>query len=192
MATFHPFPRLPYELRMQIWEMTVESRIVDVKVYYDPIPNDFGLSTTTLVPPVLQACQEARNHGLYKRCFSELALPNYRAQYVWADLNIDTIDIGDTYFERYEKVAKSIRYLKFAREMQSEYFYHSETHDISHFVNAKEIWIVPLDGLGCCVGAGEEHYWPCGPENLFYIDPENPERVFRGWDGEVEIDALYA
>jgi hypothetical protein len=113
-------------------------------------------------------------------------------RYVWANLNIDTIDIGETNFERYKKVAKSIRYLKFAREMQSESFYHFETHGISYFANVKEIWILPLDGLGCCVGAGEEHYWPCGPENLFYIDPENLERIFRGCDGEVEIDALYA
>ncbi|CAN9084773.1 unnamed protein product [Alternaria alternata] len=105
---------------------------------------------------------------------------------------MDTIDIGESMFESFKPVAPLIHRLKFAREMQSEFFYHSEVREVQDFVNAKEIWIVPLDGLGCCVGAGEEHYWPCGPENLFYIDPENLERIFRGWDGEVEIDALYA
>ena len=112
-------------------------------------------------------------------------------RYVWANLDIDTIDIGEGSFDRYEKVAKSIRYLKFAREMHSDYLYWSEFRGISHFVNAKEIWIMPLDGLDCCVGVGEAHYWPCGQENLFYIDPENAERVFRGPDGEEEIYALY-
>ena len=111
-------------------------------------------------------------------------------RYIWANLEIDTIDIGMSFFERYEKVAKSIRYLKFAREMQAEWFYYGEVNDVQDFVNAKEIWIVPLDGLGCCVNATEEHYWPCGEENVYYIDPENPERVFRGPDGEGEIDDL--
>jgi hypothetical protein len=31
-ATFHPFPRLPFELRAYIWELTVEPRIVEVRV----------------------------------------------------------------------------------------------------------------------------------------------------------------
>jgi hypothetical protein len=35
MATFHPFPRLPAELRIQIWEMTVEPRVVDVRLEAD-------------------------------------------------------------------------------------------------------------------------------------------------------------
>jgi len=112
-------------------------------------------------------------------------------RYVWANLEIDTIDIGKSLFRHFEKVAESIRYLKFSCEMQAEWFYYGGVQDVQNFVNAKEIWIVPLDGLGCCVGATEEHYWPCGEKNVYYIDPENPERVFRGPDGEWEIADLY-
>ena len=111
-------------------------------------------------------------------------------RYIWADLEINTVDIGKSLFRSFEKVAESIRYLKFSVEMQAEWFYYGGVTDVKNFINAKEIWIVPLDGLGCCVGATEEHYWPCGEENVYYIDPENPKRVFRGPDGEGEIDDL--
>ncbi|KAH9871194.1 hypothetical protein J1614_006770 [Plenodomus biglobosus] len=32
MSTFHPFPKLPLELRLAIWEMTVEAREVEVRI----------------------------------------------------------------------------------------------------------------------------------------------------------------
>jgi hypothetical protein len=39
MSTFHPFPRLPLELRLTIWEMTVEPREVEVRIV-QPTPQD--------------------------------------------------------------------------------------------------------------------------------------------------------
>ncbi|KAF1937319.1 hypothetical protein EJ02DRAFT_515300 [Clathrospora elynae] len=39
MSTFHPFPRLPLELRLAIWEMTVEPREVEVRIVR-PTPED--------------------------------------------------------------------------------------------------------------------------------------------------------
>jgi hypothetical protein len=39
MSTFHPFPRLPLELRLAIWEMTVEPREVEVGIF-QPTPED--------------------------------------------------------------------------------------------------------------------------------------------------------
>jgi hypothetical protein len=61
MATFHPFPRLPFELRARIWALTVEPRTVDISV-----PNNYVFVKTALpvsstpVPAPLQACQESR------------------------------------------------------------------------------------------------------------------------------------
>ena len=81
MATFHPFPRLPYELRMQIWEMTVEPRVVNVELTRQkPIRQAFYLTSSTPVPAVLQSCREARNHGLYRKAFSEVAVPGHGSQ----------------------------------------------------------------------------------------------------------------
>jgi hypothetical protein len=47
----------------------------------------------------------------------------------------------------------------------------------------EEIHIVCQDGLFSWIGALEEHYWPCGEENVFFIDPDDEDRVFRGDEG---------
>ncbi|KAF2819905.1 hypothetical protein CC86DRAFT_459947 [Ophiobolus disseminans] len=39
MPSFHPFPKLPLELRLAIWEMTVEPREVEVRIV-KPTPED--------------------------------------------------------------------------------------------------------------------------------------------------------
>ncbi|KAK3392132.1 hypothetical protein B0T20DRAFT_362293 [Sordaria brevicollis] len=89
MTTFHLFPQLPWELRAQIWEMAVEPRQVDVivsshfddqYVYKDYSkfelwgPKIWASRTPRSTPPVLHACQEARNHlqrqKIYEQAFS--------------------------------------------------------------------------------------------------------------------------
>lgn len=112
-------------------------------------------------------------------------------RYVWVDFDIDTIDIGESMFDSSKVIAPSIQRLKFAREMQAEWFYYTEVEDVKYFVNARETWIVPLHGLFSCVEATEEHYWPCGQDSVFFIDPDDRERVFRGPDEEDEIDTMY-
>lgn len=87
MATFHSFPRLPWELPAQIWEMAVESRNVFVIVasnlhnpeVYKHYPK-FELwgpriyKHGTPVPAVPHVCQEARNHfqrqEIYEQAFN--------------------------------------------------------------------------------------------------------------------------
>jgi hypothetical protein len=67
--------------------------------------------------------------------------------------------------------------------MSSEFFYHSEVRELHRFVNVMEIYVVCADGLYSWLGALEEHYWPCGEENVFFIDPDDGEQVFRGPEG---------
>ncbi|KAK3399880.1 hypothetical protein B0T20DRAFT_407277 [Sordaria brevicollis] len=84
MTTFHPFPRLPWELRARVWELTVEPRTVEVDLRYNhPITRDMAtryflslgaytrnpehvsvlhLRSSTPVPAPLQTCLEARIH----------------------------------------------------------------------------------------------------------------------------------
>ncbi|KAG7287398.1 hypothetical protein NEMBOFW57_006909 [Staphylotrichum longicolle] len=105
-ATFHPFSRLPFELRARIWELTVEPRIVEVRVvHHEPVtlakPTGPDASSTTAkrtqkrLPPVrhlrsptpapaqLQTCREAREHlsshpfSGYRKAFSEIATTPY-------------------------------------------------------------------------------------------------------------------
>ncbi|TIC99840.1 hypothetical protein CH35J_005294 [Colletotrichum higginsianum] len=99
-ATFHPFPHLPAELRARIWELTVEPRIVEVRVVYhrpsptnvegsEPVvkwpPQTRYLCSPTPAPAQLQTCREAREHlttcpnAVYRfeKAFSELARTPY-------------------------------------------------------------------------------------------------------------------
>lgn len=81
MAAFHPFLRLPYELRMRIWEMTVEPRIVNAELTHQTSTDRAPyLTSSTSVPAVLQVCREARNHGLYQKAFFDLAVRGSGAQ----------------------------------------------------------------------------------------------------------------
>ena len=78
MSTFHPFPRLPYELRAMIWEATFEPRTLSVELRHElqggvEVKGGLSLASSTPVPAVLQTCREARHYGPYKKVFSELA-----------------------------------------------------------------------------------------------------------------------
>jgi hypothetical protein len=73
MSTFHPFPRLPLELREQIWKDTIEPRTVDVRRIRVWSQQYGQLFSSTPIPGTLQSCREARNLGLYERVFFEVA-----------------------------------------------------------------------------------------------------------------------
>ena len=192
MTIFHPFPHLPSELRVRIWELTVEPRIVELRVDHKRtiILGDAlvpYLVSSTPAPAVLQACQEARNQGLYQQALSEIAGPNSaRRRYVWLNLEIDMTSIGTTLFTNYKLVAPIIQRLKFERENSSEFFYHLEVQELRDFVNVKEIHVVCADGMQAWHLAMEEHYWPCGEESVFMIDPDDG-RMMRG----IEMDEMF-
>lgn len=198
MTTFHLFPCLPFELRAQIWEMTVEPRTVDVQVVikYTTVPPDAPrgprpwvprLISSTPVPATLQTCQEARKQGLYQQAFTEIAAQHDTEQhYVWLNLDIDMLSIGTTPFAAYKPVAPMIQRLKFERENGDEGFYHFEVRELHDFVNVKEIHVVCANGMGLWYGALEDDYWPCGEENVFMIDPIDG-RMMRG----IEMDEMY-
>jgi hypothetical protein len=188
MSTFHPFPRLPAELRAQIWEMTVEPRTVDVRVVQKAIGLPSYLVSHTPIPATQQTCRESRNLGLYQQAFSDVYLRNgIERRYVWANLDIDIIDIGTTDLSAFVPVASTIRRLKFARENQN-FFFHVESYEIGRrFGNVKEIHVVCVAGLWQWLGASEVHYWPCGVENVVMIDPEDGREMEL-----VEMEDMFA
>ncbi|PVI08684.1 hypothetical protein DM02DRAFT_637374 [Periconia macrospinosa] len=194
MVTFHLFPRLPYELRAKIWEFTVEPRTVELEwKHRDPryYRRPFFTSPTP-VPAILQVYREARYSGLYQMSFcSDVLLPSKGPRYVWVNTEIDIIDIGEFPFQCFQSIAHLIRRLKFTRKESDEIFFHWEVEDVRLFVNVKEIHIVCADGLAAWVDALEYHYWPCGDDNVFFIDPDNSDRVFRGNKGLDTIADMY-
>ncbi|KAI1406265.1 hypothetical protein F4819DRAFT_241646 [Hypoxylon fuscum] len=179
MSTFHPFPRLPAELRVCIWAFAVEPRVVEVRVVPENPLKVQRLVSPTPVPAILQTCQEARYLGLYKQAFSEVtatkvnAVAGAESRYVWLNLDIDMVSIGKTLFRAFAPVALSIKRLRFERENSNESFYHFEVRELRDWVNTEEIHVVCEDGIGAWHGASREHSWPCALENLWFCDPED-------------------
>ncbi|CAI9633113.1 unnamed protein product [Alternaria burnsii] len=187
MATFHLFPRLPAELRLRVWELTVEPRTVkiDLKSRREGSRRYTVLHSTTPIPGLLQTCQESRNAGLYQRYFSEL-IHNGNGQdeqrsYVWCNLDIDMIDIGDCEFETYKSVAHLIKRLKIRRE-RDEWWTRTasegkpDSNNLSWFKNASEIHVVDTLPWGDWHGTSVEDSWPC--DNVLVMDEQTGQEMW--------------
>ena len=102
MATFHLFPQLPAELRIRIWELTVEPREVKVCLTKDDRRRWFS---PTPIPGALHACTASRStlQSLnYTRAFTTWGLYVFRHSFfkdnypfIWINFYIDTIRISD-------------------------------------------------------------------------------------------------
>ncbi|KAG8158001.1 hypothetical protein KVR01_012273 [Diaporthe batatas] len=231
-ATFHPFPCLPIELRARIWELTVEPRIVEVRVvYHQPHPINIkgtepGMQTvswtvkrpppmrhlrsSTPAPAQLQTCREARRHltahlrtsteGRYEKSFFEIAVRPYegfdpvpegdpeRERYVWFNFDKDTVSIGDTDMNDFRAVAHQIPRLRLERALSNEYFARNESRLIGWlFRNVVEVHLVCLEGIRSGYSVAGDIEFPCGPENVYFVDPEGMGGAIMN---SIELDAM--
>ena len=192
MSTFHPFPRLPAELRIKIWSFTVEPRIVEVRVVLDRKTMGSKVISPTPVPATLQTCQEARSLGLYKREFSEIstrrnAAAGDESRYVWLNLDIDMISIGECHLGNFRHVASSIKRLRLERANSDESFYYFESQLLLDWPDMDEIHVVCKDGIEAWHRALKEHPWPCHEDNLWFFDPYDG-RMLRSTETEGLLD----
>ncbi|KAI9163870.1 hypothetical protein HJFPF1_05498 [Paramyrothecium foliicola] len=193
MATFHPFGRLPIELRAQIWEKAIEPRTVEVgfkkqdKVWGQVL----HVTTSTPIPAIVQVCREARNNGLYQRAFCEGSNPRH----IWVNFRIDLISIGHTGYWIISAERKLIRRLKFEGG-NDEGFYHFRTHELREFCNLSEIQIICEPGLLEWQPAWQFLQWPCPRENLRFIDKQSGlmvdgyelDKMTKEWVGSMYVD----
>ncbi|KAI1810269.1 hypothetical protein GGS20DRAFT_568254 [Poronia punctata] len=182
MSSFYPFPRLPFELRAHIWALTVEPRIVEVRILPCKSSGAARLVSPTTVPAILQTCREGRSLGLYKQVFSEIT-----SSYVWLNMDIDMVSIGNTPFGVFAPVAASIKRLMFRRQNSDDSFYHFEVKELRNWVNTEEIRVVCEDGMEAWHGASYEHSWPCALENLWFFDAADG-RLMRSIEMEQMLD----
>ena len=185
MATFHLFSRLPAELRIQIWQLTLESRPVDVRMdRRDANPSRLlttHLISSTRTPAPLQTCREARSHAPYRQEFAELAAPDGSGRrYVWINFDTDVICVGTSWFSDYEAVAPKVQRLTFwgKNPHRDACFYPLE---LEIFFNVRKIYVVSDVDLWEWDNTVDEYTWPCGNENVFFIDPED-DRMIRARD----------
>jgi hypothetical protein len=96
-------------------------------------------------------------------------------RYFWLNLDIDMVDIGETYLDVFKPVAHMIKRLRFTRDnCDDEFWYRTESDELKTFSNVTEIHVVL--GKDCGMqnwhGASWEHSWPCGRENVVVVDLE--------------------
>jgi hypothetical protein len=197
--TFHPFPRLPTELRLKIWELTVEPRTVELCCIHTTTglpPSSVKICSPTAPPATLHACLESQNH-LLKMC-SQVPLKNggwkcvedinegrrrwidtTTQHYVYLNWEMDTVSIGTCLLVCFETIAPLIKSLKFERDMDDEWWDRFESQKLPSFENVEmmHVMVSPGQNVEWWHGTSEDIPWPCGPENVFITDEQRTMRL---------------
>ncbi|KAF6816298.1 hypothetical protein CPLU01_13894 [Colletotrichum plurivorum] len=208
-ATFHPFPRLPAKIRARVWELTVQPRVVEVRVLYDPPmkwpPDRRLLRSPTPAPAQLQACREAREHlttcpnSAYRfdKALSEITATysndgagggrqEERGRYAWISLDNDMLSIDKSDLHEFRDVALQVRRLRLWRVVSDEYFARTESLLIGRwFRNVTEVHLICAEGIRSGYSMTEDTDFPCGPENVYFVDPEDGTTM-----NSVELDSM--
>ncbi|KAI1278524.1 hypothetical protein F5Y07DRAFT_360275 [Xylaria sp. FL0933] len=126
MFAFHPFPRLPLELRQQIWDLSVEPREVAVG-------QRLKRRCRSQPPPLLHACGESRSRVQvqYTKFFEKTKImPAREGQpvqdyliYSWVNVNIDTVYCSQSALEQIANKLPSIRRLVIEASDPDSWYY---------------------------------------------------------------------
>ncbi|KAG8410221.1 hypothetical protein J3458_018256 [Metarhizium acridum] len=183
MDAFHPFPRLPYEIRAIIWALAVEPRTVDVRAIsgsrlprgflYSADPREEGKDPYVPVfpPAILHTCREARQQNIYQKVFYSHSTNQPEERYTWINYDTDMIDIGLGYLETIQHIGSAIRRLRLNRE-NSEFWFWTESKDLEKFPNVVEYHLVAEDNLESWCDAWDDFNWSCEKQSLKFIDKE--------------------
>ncbi|KAK3398742.1 hypothetical protein B0T20DRAFT_411893 [Sordaria brevicollis] len=173
-GTFHPFPRLPWELRAMIWKFAVVSREVDVRVVTRRIQGKLRIQLLSGTPPpaIVQVCKESRDLGVYQKAFAEIPVNtfDFQRKYVWINWEYDTIRVMMTNLGhfRYESIQNSIQRLSIDRDR----LYSGEIDDLQGFKNLKQLYISTHDSWNFR-WVFRENPLSCGQKNILIDDAED-------------------
>ncbi|KFG80504.1 hypothetical protein MANI_022524 [Metarhizium anisopliae] len=173
MATFHPFPRLPFELRAMVWALAAEPRTVEISFDYggginpQVLQSDFTkamyyLVSSTPVPAVLHTCRESRKQSPYEKLFY---CQETEPCYVWVNFDLDMfIGIGDVYFLFHNR--SRVRRLKLDIQYKC---WDPEDFEDWQFENLVEFHVVVHD-LRECATFWDVDFLPSKQGNFVFID----------------------
>ncbi|KAL7944149.1 hypothetical protein V8C42DRAFT_327835 [Trichoderma barbatum] len=146
MSTFHPFLRLPIELRLRIWGLTAFPRIVRANQHRGRRGITVGelevqcMTTSTPCPAVTQVCHESRQHAPYQRAYTN----GYEPRYIWINFETDMIcvsDAADMYkLEHHEQDIQRLRF-SIDNEWTFDWFFYWGHKGIDKFTNLKELHV---------------------------------------------------
>jgi hypothetical protein len=185
--TFHPFPLLPPELRLQVWRASCRPRIVTL--IWDPSHNHYH-QTTTPQPPLLSTTHESRTEAL--RIYRVLLAgrsPVYFAPH------LDTLYIPRSTAAGYSAPAREItsRHLPLARDLvrslaidhvdpplRREWETYSKWCLVAAFPRLEEAYLV-LGGLGQAEERAKRRGDDDAQQRLVveFVPPRGPEERVR-------------
>jgi hypothetical protein len=180
MSTFHLFPHLPPELRIQIWQLATAPRIL--KLYLNP---DYygrhnhsriqGYWSPTLPPAIIQVSREARKYSSYRKAF----ISNDQSPcYIWTDFTHDILQIRPYLIsELLDTTEKDviqhmrINLMHDYKEYGAEFFFYNHSYRIRDFPSLQHVDIMVEGGLHCWTKLIVENYWgACPMANVRIVD----------------------
>lgn len=115
MPTFHPFPKLPMELRIQIWgwaivnDRVIKIRRVDRGKTSGPFVAAYRDWSPTPVPGVTRICRESRKYSNYQKfIISEESL-----KYIWVNWKLDILQMPSSVMAEFALSASSLERERF-------------------------------------------------------------------------------
>lgn len=117
LTTFHPFKRLPIELRFMIWRLTLEPRVVEVehgwRIGNSRNEDEDCYYSRINLPIALNVCHDSRDAiiPLYPLCFAaDSSRPMIRFNF-----SLDTLYIDDTFGEYVFDFLENLKPIEMAR-----------------------------------------------------------------------------
>ncbi|KFY82714.1 hypothetical protein V500_10371 [Pseudogymnoascus sp. VKM F-4518 (FW-2643)] len=147
MTTFHPFPRLPTELRIQIWGFVTEDRVLKVRKSWHRSQSYWS---PTAVPAVTRACRESRDHCSYRKAYITDSSPRH----IWVNFDCDVIQMNCGLLPEENLLGRGeSRHLRVELGLdETEYFHYSYVHKLNvyqlgNFPKLQSFDLLVSDGL---------------------------------------------
>ncbi|KXJ93784.1 hypothetical protein Micbo1qcDRAFT_231434 [Microdochium bolleyi] len=211
---FHVFSQLPYELRIRVWECTLEPRIVHLwvrsscftisheerkAIAYKTL-HDWRdwisikhVSSKSPVPSILHVSREARSVGsrLYQKTHDKIhdRLPADAQYYAYVNWAIDIIALDDGPLASLINFRHKIQRLRILKDSSDDLWDRYEARGLRHFTSLQELFVVCENGIMGWHGVLTEYPSWCNDENVYLIEPdpgysEDPDEIDY-WDRPV-------
>lgn len=189
-TTFHPFPRLPLELRIQIWASAFDDdRVVKVRwayssgIYWSPTP----------APAVTRACHESRKYCSYEQSFifQKPFISDNRLHFIWVNYDHDILQmLGSTMSLNMAQARSEIFRIRRLRieigtetepdddGYQAEFFCHNYSLQFRELPLLQGCDVLVRDRLSNWGSFIDETYWGvCPKSNVRIVDAKTGEWI---------------
>ncbi|KAL7917947.1 hypothetical protein ACQKWADRAFT_265977 [Trichoderma austrokoningii] len=196
-TTFHPFPRLPFEIRSQIWAMAVYPRLVHLRTSPKSGPSPrVGHYFASKIPQaeLMHVCRESRQLAPYQKTFFTTLPGDSEARYIWVNFDEDMICLPHKIMSTLYPHAADIQRLRFTVPTGDDFEYWADVFTkftnnyFKRFTVLREVHLAISENItwwSTTYGS----YGPCPPDNVKFLDLHTgllltkPQLVLAGeWD----------